>query len=121
MKQKLLKLIKRLLARLPSPLPVGVSEFEAWAESFNDIYDLPTQDKDSIRIVLASTIINLGSITIKKPKYHFYKTIIAASAKQVAGSVFQTIQTAKFAADKVAKRNAQFDSVKEVQNVVSTL
>ncbi len=120
MKQKLVKLLKRVRARFSSPLPVGMTEFESWADSFEELYDLPTKDKESIKVVLSSTIINLGSITISKPKYHFYKTLVAASAKQVAGSVFQQIQQAKFAADKVAKRDAQFANAKEVTNVAAT-
>ncbi len=120
MKQKLIKLLKQLRGRFNSPLPTGVSEFDAWADSFSEIYDLPTQDRDSIRIVLASTLINLGSITVAKPKEHFRKTIVAAASKQVAGSVFQTIQQAKFAADKLARRDAEAASqAKEVKNVPS--
>lgn len=117
MKEKLIRVLKQVRARFNSPLPVGVTEFNEWADSFNDIYDLPTKDKDSIRIVLSSTIINMGSVTTHRPKYHFYKAIMAAAAKQVAGSVFSEIQQAKFAADKVARRA---DTAKEVPNVVVT-
>jgi hypothetical protein len=117
MKQKLIRLAKQIAGRFPTKLPTGVTEFNAWAESFSETYDLPTQDRDSIKIVLASTVINLGSITTHKPKAHFLKTIIAASAKQVAGSVFQEIQQAKFAADRVARRDASaFTQAKEVPN-----
>ena len=117
MKEKLKKVLKQIRARFPSKLPVGIPEFNAWADSFNDIYDLPTKDRDSIRVVLSSTIINMGSITVSRPKYHFYRAIVAAAAKQVAGAIFHDIQQAKFAADKVARRA---DAAKEVTNVVLT-
>lgn len=107
MKQKLIKLLRQLRGHFNSPLPTGIPEFDAWAASFSEIYDLPTKDQESIRVVLASILINLGSVTVSKPKEHFRRSIVAAASKQVAGSVFQTIQTAKFAADKVARRDAE--------------
>lgn len=121
MLQKLVKLFKQLQGRFATKLPVGVTEFEAWADSFSKIYDLPTSDQDSIRHVLASMIINFPPGVMKAPKYYFYKTIVGSCVKQVAGSVFQNIQQAKFAAEKVAKRDAEAAALaKEIPNVISS-
>jgi hypothetical protein len=107
-------------AKEPSPLPVGVKEFHEWADSFADIYDLPTSDKDSIKIVLASEIINLKPGVFAVPKEHFYHVILSAAAKQVAGSVFQEIQQAKFSAEKLARRADVAKEVKSEVNVPSS-
>jgi hypothetical protein len=91
----------------PSELPVGITSFYEWADSFFKLYDLPTQDRDSIHMVLASEIINLKPGVTKVPKDHFYSILLSAAQKQIAGSVFQEIQQNKFAAEKQAKRDAE--------------
>ncbi len=104
MKQKLIKILRQLRAKFPSKLPTGLAEFNTWADSFDEIYDLPTRDKDSLKHVLSSGLINKGPTTTHMPKEYFYKLMVGAASKQVAAHVFQVIQQAKFAAEKVAKR-----------------
>lgn len=104
---KVKKVLKLIRARYPSPLPVGMSEFNAWYASFVDLYDdLPTKDEDSIKNVLASNIINLGHQTVALPKYHFYMILKASAAKQIAGEVFQEIQIKHREARKAAQEAA---------------
>lgn len=109
MLKKLAKLAKQIRARYPSRLPVGVTEFHAWAESFSEIYDLPTQDVDSIKFMLGSSILNLGPTVHRKPKYFFYAMMNAAAAKQIAGSVFYEIK------EKQKKAQAEPKEVKSEQ------
>lgn len=93
MKQKLKKIVGFVKGLFPSRLPQGMTEFHAWADSFFDIYDLPTKEKDSIKFVLASIIMHLGPQTLYKSKMFFYLTICAGAAKQIAGAVFHDIKT----------------------------
>lgn len=103
MREKLINLAKRVRALFPSKLPTGVTAFHEWAESFAEIYDVPTEDKDSIKFTLASIIMHLGPQAAYKSKHYFYLTMTAGAAKQVAGSVFYDIkQKQKEAAEKAA-------------------
>lgn len=90
---KIRKLGRLVRGLLPSRLPLGMTEFEAWVADFEATYDLPTTDKDSIRFALAAMIINLGPTTAYKSKYYFYLSICSGVSKQIAGSVFHEIKT----------------------------
>lgn len=94
------KLAKQFLGLFPSKIPVGVTEFNSWADSFSDVYTLPTQDQDSLRFTLASIIMHLGPQAAYKPKVYFLLTLKAAAAKQVAGQVFYDIKTKHQAQEK---------------------
>lgn len=91
MKQKVSLFIKRLLAHIPSPLPVGMDEFNAWAASFLELYDLPTKDLRSIKWILATNLMGVKSSRVSK--HHFYKVIMIASTKEIANAVFYIIKT----------------------------
>ena len=97
-KDKLQLAVKRYKAKRPSKLPVGMAEFEVWAESFHELYKMPTEDRDSVKFVLANTILTLGPQEISKSKEWFYKTLTAGAIKQIAGAVFYDIKTKQKAA-----------------------
>lgn len=96
------RLLLQLLALFPSRLPTGVSEFNTWAESFAQTYNLPTSNVDSIKFTLASVIMHLGSTSAYKSKFYFYLVMNSAASKQVAGQVFYDIKTAQAEAAKKA-------------------
>lgn len=114
MKNKIKKLVNQLLGFRSSPLPVGMTEFNSWAQSIVDTYEMPTQDLTSIRNTLAAAIINLKQTVDSLPKYYFVKLIRAAAAKQVAGDVFYEIQMAKRKAYEEAQKAAQVSPVADV-------
>ncbi len=102
-------LLKKLRALFPSRVPVGVSEFNAWAESFMELYQMPTQDLDSTKFTLASIIMHLGPQAAFVSKHFFFVTIRAAAAKQVAGSVFYEIKQKQALAQKAAEAAAALE------------
>lgn len=105
MKTRLRKLGLFLRALFPSRLPVGMTEFDQWSDSFSDIFDMPTSNKESIKFTLASIIMHLGAQDAYKSKFYFYLTMKAGAAKQVAGSYFYEIkQQQKLAAEEAAKK-----------------
>lgn len=106
MRQKFKRIARQFLGFFPTKLPTGATEFTAWADSFLETYTLPTDHKDSIRFVLATAIMNLGSQTAYKPKYYFYLTITAGCAKQVAGSIFYEIKQKQRAEQEAAEKEA---------------
>lgn len=116
MKEKLLKLMWQVRGLFPSPLPVGVAEFEEWAESIMNTYSIPTYDRTSIRFALATMIINSGMLETSRPKYKFVLALRAAAAKEVAGGIFHKIkleQKERAAAEAAAKANEKAEQPKQ--------
>lgn len=106
--QRVGKFFQRLLARFPTAVPMGVSDFNDWADSIINLYGFP--NNDSVRFALATIIMHLGPTAAYKSKHYFAVTIKAAAAKQVAGQVFQDLkakQQAKQEADKAAQTQPQ--------------
>lgn len=106
---KLKKFVKRQLARLPSRLPQGMAEFDAWVADIVATYDdLPTTDLDSLKFVLSTVIMHIGPTEANKSKAYFVSHLRTAAAKQVAGNVFHEIKTKqKEAQAKAAQEQAE--------------
>jgi hypothetical protein len=83
--------LNRLLSLIPTKLPVGLTEFNAWADS---IIELGGQyaDQDSLRFAIASMVIHLPAGTGSISKNHFVKGLRKSAANQVASQVFQDIK-----------------------------
>lgn len=94
------KVFKKALAWAPTKLPIGVEEFNAWAQDILATYDFP--DNDSTRWALGAMIMHLGQTDACKPKRFFGLALHAAAAKQVAGGVFQDIKNKQLEAQKAA-------------------
>lgn len=112
MKAKVRKLIDKVRAFFPSPVPQGVSEFESWAKSIIDLYEFP--DNDSVRFALATMILHSGPTAAYTSKRYFALMVKAGAAKQVASQVFQDIKTRQLAAATASQQVAP--SVQQLQN-----
>jgi hypothetical protein len=99
-------LLKRVLSRLPSPLPVGMSEFQQWSD---DIIELSGKfaDVDSMKFALASQIMHLGAQQAYVPKNYFVKSMRKAAANQVASQAFQDVKNKQLEAAKAAEEAAK--------------
>lgn len=99
-------LCKRLASYFPSKLPVGKSEFDAWADSIIELSG-PFADKDSMLFAIASILIhqpaNRGSI----PKAYFVNSLRKSAANQVASQVFQDVKQRQQAAFELANKPSQ--------------
>lgn len=95
--------VKRILSYLPSKLPVGVTEFNSFAQ---DILDLSGNyaDKDSMTFAIASMVIHLPAGKGYASKNHFIQGLRKSAANQVASQVFQDIKTRQEA---VLKKQAE--------------
>lgn len=83
-------------------LPNGAEEFDQLIQDLREEYVLPTEDNDSLKFVIATTIMHLGPLDSHKTLEFFYKTIVAGAAKQVAHSVFREIKERQVAAQQAA-------------------
>lgn len=111
---KIKKLIKQIRSLFPEAIPTGMEAFDQWAESFFDIYEMPTQDKASVKFTLASVVMHLGPQAAHKSKLFFYLTLKAAAAKQVAAATFSKIKdeaNAKAAAELKAQSETSVQTV----------
>lgn len=90
--KKVVKFFNQIRGLFPSPLPVGVKEFDTWAESIASTYKMPTDIMDSIKFTLATLIMHSGPTTAYKSKFYFVLAIRASAAKQIAGNAFREIK-----------------------------
>lgn len=100
--QKLLLLLKRVLSRFPSKLPVGVTEYKKFEA---DVIELagPMADQTSMSFAIASILIHAPSEVGSLPKSYFVLRLRKSAANQVASQVFQDIKTAQEAAKQTPK------------------
>lgn len=86
-----MKTLKLILSYLPSKLPVGVTEFNAFADSIIELTG-PFADPDSMKWAIANNIIHLPATTSHKAKQYFVRSLRKAAANQVASFIFQDIK-----------------------------
>lgn len=109
--------IRQLVGLLPTRLPVGVEEFDAYISSLRSTYTLPTVSDEDVRYVVSSLILHLGPTAAFKPKAYFYLALQATAAKQIASHNFQQVkqrQAAAEAARKAALSTAEATALKAV-------
>lgn len=93
-------------------LPVGLEDFEKLVSDLHAEYgnELPTADTDSLKFVIASTIMHMGPLDSHKSLEFFYKTLVSGASKQVAHFVFRDIKLKQEATAKAAAEQAQQQS-----------
>lgn len=84
-------LIKRVLSRFPTKLPVGASEFETWSDSIIELSG-EYADIDSMKFAIASILIHADSKYGALPKRYFVDRLRKSAANQIASQVFQNIK-----------------------------
>ena len=110
-------LVKRILSHLPTPLPVGVTEFNQWADSIIELSGRFADDA-SLRQALANMVIHAsplkGTDTPRAsiPKAFFVKGLRKGAANQVASYVFQEIRTKQMADLEALKAAAEAEKQK---------
>lgn len=104
--------LKRLLAKIPSRLPQGLTEFEAWVD---DIYEMSgtVMTRDSVRFALATTIINLPPTASRRPKAYFIQVLQKGAASEVSAYVFHDIKQKQKAAQEAAQQEAMKKAAEE--------
>lgn len=92
-----MRLVKKILSYLPSALPVGVTEFEHYA---NDVIELAGEfaDRDSMVFALCTMIIHAKHDQASIPKNYFVRCLRKSATNQVASHFFQEIKTRQTAA-----------------------
>lgn len=115
-KQALTKLLKQLMSYIPTPLPVGIAEYNDYVKDIRLLSGKGTANvpDDDFRFVVASMILHLGPQRATIPKNHFVRSLHKAAANQVVSHVIQDIKHAQEA------RNAQSEALPEASDNVQT-
>ena len=98
------RILAKLTAHLPHRLPQGITEFETWAKSIVDTYEMP--DNDSVRFGLAVAIMHLPATASHKPKAYFGAILLKGAASQIAGAVMQDLKEKQKAQAELAAKEA---------------
>jgi hypothetical protein len=123
MNNKFVSFISRLLGRIfgffPSLTPVGLTEFNQWADSIIKTYNPPGNDV-SIRFGLSAMLMRLNPTEAYKSKRFFALCLHKGAAAQVAAYVMEQIKEEQLqrqkeeeqaaAAEKLAAQNKMNDA-----------
>lgn len=101
---------------LPELLPIGLSDYDAWADSIITTYEFP--DNDSIRFSLAVMILHLSSTAAYKSKRYFALCLHKGMSNQVVSQVMQDLkakqeQQLKKSAEATAALVAPADAIQQ--------
>lgn len=97
----------------PRPLPMGMAEFEEWADRIIS-GALITADADSQKFALANMLMQLGPTEHHKPDIHFISSLRKIAVNQIADAVRKDIHAKikeKTAAEEAEKKAAE-DEIK---------
>ena len=97
------KFLVRLTFFFPSPLPIGMTEFEDWADSI--LAHSVAPNNDSTRFALATMILHLPSLASWKSKEYFLRALHKSAANQIAAGVMQDLKQKQADAAKAAAQN----------------
>ena len=99
-------MLKYILSFIPTKLPVGMTEFNAWA---NSIIDLSGEyaDRDSMLFALATMVMHADAKHGTLPKRYFVSRLRKVAANQVAGQVFQDVKVRQAEAAAAAQKAAE--------------
>lgn len=106
MKQKFTQFINRLRGFFPSATPVGITEFDQWAQSIIDTYK-PAADDVSVKFALCAMLMRLGPTEAYKPKRYFALALHKGAASQIANGVMYEIKTKQAELEKQAQEAAK--------------
>lgn len=105
MTKLLTEILVMLISHIPKKLPVGLTEFHAWADNIINKAE-KFADVDSMKYVLATIIMQLDHAVSFKSDAYFIARLRKAAANQVAGSVFQEIKAKQAAKQEAANQVA---------------
>lgn len=87
---KLKKLLNIVLSYFPTPLPIGISEFERWSDSVLELTPLP--NNESMKWSLATMILHSDKGDAYKPKRYFARCLHKAAANEIAGAYMHDLK-----------------------------
>lgn len=119
-KKQIKNAYQKVLSFIPQRLPVGLTEFDAWADSIIELAGR-FADNNSLKYVLSDIIMRLKPTQDKVSKHYFVKSLRKAAANQIAAQqMYQIKMQQKEAADAEKARLEAKATETEVNTVVSS-
>lgn len=112
--EKLKKLYRQFRGLFPSKLPIGYTEFDAWAQSIICTYPMPTQHRDSILWSLSNMVMHLGPKDAYKSKFFFFLMLHASATKQIAHGIFSEVKTRQKQAEEAKNKQSEVTGTESV-------
>lgn len=100
---KLKQFVNKIKSFFPVSLPIGVTEFEAWADDIITLAKLP--NNDSLRFALAAMVTNLKPSVSRVSKNFMVSSVRNAAAKQIASNAMWILKEKQKA--EIIKNNAE--------------
>lgn len=111
---KVTKAFKKLMNRIPQPLPFGYSEFQEWSKSIIDTYDFP--DNDSFRWSIAVIVQSLDQARADVSKHYISLRVRKGAANQLAGQFLFDLKEKQKAEQQAAKDAAEAAAKAELES-----
>lgn len=105
--------IKRLLAKLPTRLPIGMNEFETWSDDILETYEMP--NNPSTKFALATAIMHAQNGRAYFPKAYFGGTLLKGAANQIAHAKMNILKE-----EQEAKAKAELEAQKQVEDTTQS-
>lgn len=109
LKIKLKRLGAQILGALPSFLPVGLTEFNQFADSIIELYN-PPGDARSVKFIIATLIMRLGPTEAMKSKLYFAMAIYRGASGQVSAYVMEQLKQEQAAEQRAAQEKAKLEA-----------
>lgn len=103
--KKIKHFFKRLLAHIPTRLPISFEQMDIWYRDIVETFNLP--DAPTYKRALVSMIMQQDATTIRVPKYYFAKSVWKAMSGQIAYEVVHAINKLEEENMKAAKAKVQ--------------
>lgn len=87
------KFLKVLLSYIPTKLPHGMTEFEAWSRSIIALSNCP--DNESTRFTVAVMILHMNPDEDRKAKHFFVKKLNKAACNELANKIAMDLKEAQ--------------------------
>lgn len=101
-------LLKRLLSLLPTRLPVGMTEFNAWLDSILELTG-PIADDISLKWVISNEVMRIQSGKDKVAKHYFVRTLRKYAANQLAAATVNLLKEQQDQLIKAAKEKTALE------------
>lgn len=111
---KVTRAFKKLINRIPQPLPMGYAEFNTWSQSIIDTYEFP--DNDSFRWSIAVIVQSLDQARAGVSKHYISLRVRKGAANQLAGQFMFDLKEKQKAEQQAAKEAAEAAAKAELES-----
>lgn len=95
----------------PDPLPMGMADFDVWADSILDTYGFP--NNDSTKFSLAVMVLHLDAKVAWRTKHYFATCLHKGASNQVCAQIMQDLKNKQAEATAATQKASVDEKVSE--------